>query len=274
MTSLGLEQVAGGNLVQALSEQTPRGLVLNESAAKLLEKRSGWSDPTGQRLTIVGPWSRGTHPVIGVVKDFHAKSLHSEVGPQVLLIERGWSDWFYEILVRIGPGDVAGTLAYLEQTWDALTGGLDLLAMEYSFLDEKIDRLYASEVRLQTIFGFLSTLAIVIACLGVFGLAAFMAERRTKEIGIRKVLGATAASIVVLLSKDLVRLVAVAFVVASPLVYLAMRRWLEGFAYRIEISPRIFLIVGLAALVIALLTVSYQSIKASLANPVESLRYE
>ena len=146
--------------------------------------------------------------------------------------------------------------------------------MEYSFLDEKIDRQYEREARLQTIFGFFSTLAIVIACLGVFGLAAFMAERRTKEIGIRKVLGATAASIVVLLSKDLVRLVAVAFVVASPLVYLVMRRWLEGFAYRIEFGVGVLVLVGVLALLIALLTVSYHSVKASQANPVESLRYE
>ncbi len=112
------------------------------------------------------------------------------------------------------------------------------------------------------------------ACLGVFGLAAFMAERRTKEIGIRKVLGATATSIVVLLSKDLVRLIAVAFVVASPLIYLAMRRWLEGFAYRIEFGVGVLVLVGVLALLIALLTVSYHSVKASLANPVESLRYE
>ncbi|MFB3105525.1 MAG: ABC transporter permease, partial [Pseudomonadales bacterium] len=218
---------------------------------------------------------RGTpRPVIGVVRDFHVTSLHTAVRPQVLLIERGWSGWFTSILVRIAPGDVPGTLAYVEKTWDALTGGLDFLALEYSFLDEKVERQYKAEARLQTIFGFFSTLAIVIACLGVFGLAAFMAERRTKEIGIRKVLGATAGSIVVLLSKDLVRLVVLAVIVASPLVYLAMRRWLEGFAYRIEFGVGVLVLAGVLALLIALLTVSYHSVKASQANPVESLRYE
>jgi len=278
VATMGLEQVGGGDLAQILTEETPRGLVLNESAARLLAERYGWEDPISHRLTILGlgaQWGGGVpHPVIGVVRDFHVESLHTAIRPQVLLIERGSSVWFSSILVRIAPGDVPGTLAYLEKTWDALTGGLDFLALEYSFLDEKVERQYKAEARLQTIFRFFSTLAIVIACLGVFGLAAFMAERRTKEIGIRKVLGATATSIVVLLSKDLVRLIAVAFAVVSPLVYLAMRRWLEGFAYRIEFGVGVLVLVGVLALLIALLTVSYQSIKASLTNPVESLRYE
>lgn len=278
VATMGLEQVAGGDLVQALTDETPRGLLLNESAARLLKERYGWQDPIGHRLTILDYYAQYgggvPHPIIGVVKDFNVKSLHTAIRPQVLLIERGWSYWTTKIYVRIGPGDVAGTLAYLEQTWSRFTGGLDFMAMQYAFLDQKIDHLYASEMRLQTIFGFFSTLAIVIACLGVFGLAAFLAERRTKEIGIRKVLGATVASLVLLLSKDFVRLVAVAFVVASPLAYLAMRRWLEGFAYRIELGVGVLLLVGVLALVLALLTVSYQSIRASLANPVESLRYE
>jgi len=211
--------------------------------------------------------------VIGVVKDFHYKSLHATIEPLVLLLFEGSIQhrWAHQIPIRIGPGDVPGTLAYLEETWKHFTHGLPL---EYSFLDDKIGRFYESEARLQTIFSFFSGLAIFIACLGVFGLATFMAERRTKEIGIRKVLGATAASVVLLLSKDFVRLVGIAFIVASPLVYLAMRRWLESFAYRIEVGVGVLVLAGALALLIALLTVSYQSIKASRANPVESLRYE
>ena len=144
----------------------------------------------------------------------------------------------------------------------------------YTFVDDHLNRLYASEDEVRTIFSVFSLLAIVIACLGLFGLSAFIAEQRTKEIGVRKVLGASVAGIVVLLSKDFLKLVGLAFVVAMPLVYLALRRWLEDFAYRIEISWWIFLMAGLIALLVALLTVSYQAIKAALANPVRSLRYE
>ncbi len=276
VAALGLEPVAGGNLVER--NETPEGLVLNESAAKLLETRYGWTNPVGQRLegtwnNLAGDSYNGTLPVIGAVKDFHYKSLHTTIEPLVLSLFEGSMQhrWANQIPIRIGPGDVPGTLAHLEETWKHFTNGLPL---EYSFLDEYIGRSYESEARLQTIFRLFSGLAIFIACLGVFGLAAFMAERRTKEIGIRKVLGATVTSVVLLLSKDFVRLVGIAFVVTSPLVYLAMRRWLEGFAYRIDLGVGVLVLAGLMALLIALMTVSYQSIKASRANPVESLRYE
>jgi putative ABC transport system permease protein len=145
---------------------------------------------------------------------------------------------------------------------------------QYSFLDEDFDQLYRAEARLSELLGYFSGIAIFIACLGLFGLAAFTAERRTKEIGVRKVLGATAPGIVALLSKDFLKLVGIAFVVAAPVAWFAMNRWLEGFAYRIEIGPWVFVLAGALALVIALLTVSYQALKAALADPVRALRYE
>ena len=144
----------------------------------------------------------------------------------------------------------------------------------YFFLDQDYDRLYSAEERVGELFGFLAFLTILIAGLGLFGLAAFMAEQRTKEIGIRKVLGATVPGIILLLSKDFTRLIVVAFVIAAPVAYIAMNRWLEDFAYRIEISWWIFLAAGLSVLLMAWLTVSYQAIKAALTDPVQALRYE
>ena len=141
-------------------------------------------------------------------------------------------------------------------------------------MDEAFDQQYRDDQRFATLFGVFAGLAIVIACLGLFGLASFTAAQRTKEIGVRKVLGASVPSIVGLLSKDFLKLVGIAFIIAAPLAYVAMRQWLEGFAYRIEVGPGIFLFTGGVVLLIALVTVSYQAIKAATADPVESLRYE
>lgn len=161
------------------------------------------------------------------------------------------------------------TLAYFEDQWQKRAPDRPF---EYAFLDERFAQLYQSEARLGKVFGTFSLLAIVIACLGLFGLVAFTAEQRTKEIGVRKVLGASVVNIVLLLSKDFTRLVAIAILIA--IAYVAMQRWLENFAYRIEIPWGLFLTAGLLAILIAWLTVSYQSIKAALADPVKALRHE
>ena len=203
-----------------------------------------------------------------MVKDFHYNSLHQAIGPLVMLIH---PSSFGHLSVRIRPEGVAATLDVLEQTWTTWAPGWPF---EYYFLDEDLADEYEAEEKVGQLAGGFSLLAIVIACLGLFGLAAFSAEQRTKEIGIRKVLGASVGGIVVLLSKDITRLVLAAFVIAAPLAYLAMQRWLDAFVYRVDISWWIFLLAGLAALAIAWLTVSYQSIKAALADPVEALRYE
>ncbi len=159
----------------------------------------------------------------------------------------------------------------IEQTWTTFE---PTHPFTYSFLDQQFAQLYLAEAQVSKLLNYATALAIFIACLGLFGLAAFTAEQRTKEIGIRKVLGASVGSIVVLLSKDFIRLVALAFVLTAPLAYLAMTRWLDDFAYRVDISWRIFLMAGLLALVIALLTVSYQAIRAAVGNPVKALRYQ
>jgi putative ABC transport system permease protein len=201
-------------------------------------------------------------------KDFHIKPLHEKIEPLVLFIWPGRLNYVY---ARVAPDEMQSTLATIEKNWLTV---YPEYPFEYTFLDNDVNRLYRGEQQLAQIFGYFAGLAIVIACLGLFGLAAFTAEQRTREIGVRKVLGASIAGIVALLSKDFLKLVLVAFAVASPIAYFAMNRWLQDFAYRIQIGIETFLLAGLLALAIAWLTVSYQSLKAALANPVEALRYE
>ncbi|MFB3132786.1 MAG: FtsX-like permease family protein, partial [Rhodothermales bacterium] len=264
----GMELAAGRDFSRDFPADTSEAFILNETAARDL----GWplDEAVGQEIWW-DEWGRDDirkGRVVGVVKDFHYNSLHQAIGPLVMLIH---PSSFGHLSVRIRPEGVAATLDVLEQTWTTWAPGWPF---EYYFLDEDLADEYEAEEKVGQLAGGFSLLAIVIACLGLFGLAAFSAEQRTKEIGIRKVLGASVGGIVVLLSKDITRLVLAAFVIAAPLAYLAMQRWLDAFVYRVDISWWIFLLAGLAALAIAWLTVSYQSIKAALADPVEALRYE
>jgi len=200
--------------------------------------------------------------------DFHFKSLHEKVGPLMLLL---FPQSFQYLSLKIKPSNPAEVMAFVRQKWSALLPGRPF---EYFFLDEDYDKQYKAEERLGEIFSAFSFLAIAIACLGLFGLVSFMAEQRTKEIGIRKVLGATAPNLVALLSKDFMKFVLLANVIAWPLAYFAMNKWLQAFAYRVAIGWWVFALAGGLALLIALLTVSTQALKAALANPVEALRYE
>ncbi len=272
--TLRLEIVEGRAFSKELVSDE-RAFILNETAVAEAVAMVGeaWQSPVGKQLEFYVPGAEGwrvlkSGTVVGVVKDFHYRSLHEEIGPLVLQV---FPPAFGDLLVKVGTDDLGSTLAFLEQQWQTL--GPDR-PFEYFFLDQDYDRLYSAEERVGELFGFLAFLTILIACLGLFGLAAFMAEQRTKEIGIRKVLGATVPGIILLLSKEFTRLVVVAFVIAAPVAYIAMNGWLEDFAYRIEISWWIFLAAGLSALLIAWLTVSYQAIKAALTNPVKALRYE
>jgi len=261
--TIGFEVVQGRTFDPALASDS-MAVVVNETLVRLM----GFTDdPIGQRIRITG--ARDTHyPIIGVVRDFHVKSLHDPIEPYAYFLEDGVPD---RVVVRVGSEAISETLAFLEATWGRF---LSDRPFNYSFLEADLDALYRAEVQTRTLFGVFAMLAIVIACLGLFGLSAFVAERRTREIGVRKVLGATMPSIMLLLSSDFLKLVVLAFAVAVPVAYLAMDRWLQAFSYRIEISGRIFLLAGLTALGVALLTVSYQSVKAARGNPVEALRYE
>jgi putative ABC transport system permease protein len=238
--------------------------LINEEAARQL----GWTDAVGK--TIGMPTiQRAPAPVVGVLKDFHFRSLHEKIGPILLFIPP--AEWMTVFSVRIRPENIPATLAALERKWRELDPAHPFT---YAFLDERFARLYQSERRMGRLLDYVAALAVLVACLGLFGLATYSAERRTKEIGVRKVVGASAKSIVVLLSMEFTRLVAAGYVIAVPFVYYAMSRWLQGFAYRMSLGPGPFVAAGLAALAVAWLAVAFQSIRAALANPTESLRYE
>ncbi len=241
-------------------------VIINEEAAR----RFGWEDPIGKKVIQTYGSARYYYTVIGVVKDFHFSSLKNEIRPMNLFLSL---DSNRQISVKIQTQEIPETLSFIEETWNIFFPNLPL---NYYFLDSVFEKQYRSEERLQRLFGYFSVVAIFIACLGLFGLASFAAEQRTKEIGIRKILGAPVSGIVVQLSKEFTRWVLLANIIAWPTAYLAMNSWLRGFAYRIDIDGQIgfFLLAASAALIIAWLTVGYQAVKAALAHPVDSLRYE
>jgi putative ABC transport system permease protein len=204
--------------------------------------------------------------IIGVVKNFNYESLREQVGPLCFML----SDNPGLISFRINTANIKGLIGQIESRWKELAPGMPF---SYRFLDQSFDDMYRVEQRVGKIAMIFSVLAILIACLGLFGLATFIAEQRTKEIGIRKVLGASVQGLVGLLSKDFMKLVGIAFIIAAPLAWWAMNRWLSDFAYRIpHISWWIFALAGLLALFIALITISFQAVRAALSNPVKSLR--
>lgn len=267
--TLGIRMKAGRDFSAGLASDADQAFIINQAAVK----RLGWESPEeaiGQPFErIHGPDSgeRASGAIIGVVEDFHFQSLRSEIEPLVIHL---WP-WLNYLVVRVRAEQMPETLAYMERIWESFDPDHPF---EYSFLDETFAALYRMDERQGQVFGIFAALAVLIACLGLFGLAAFTAEQRTKEIGIRKVLGASVAYIVVLLSKEFTWLVIIANGIAWPLAYYAMRRWLENFAYRIELELEVFVLGGLLALGIACLTVSIQAIKAALSNPVNALRYE
>jgi len=259
-----MELAAGRSFSKNFSADTSAAFMINEEAARQL----GWNDPTSKMIAMPAI-QRQAAPVIGVLKDFHFRSMHEKIGPIMFFIPP--PDWFTVFSVRVRPENFSGMLKFLENKWQQFD---PKHPFDYTLFDEQFARLHQAETRMGELLRYVSILAILIACLGLFGLAAFTAEQRTKEIGVRKVLGASVGSIVMLLSKDFTRLVLIGFIIAAPLAYYAMHRWLQDFVYRTEIGAGVFILSGLLALAIAWLTVSYQSIKAALGNPVEALRYE
>lgn len=241
-------------------------VVINRSAAKAF----GFKEPVGQkiyRLTDVQTQAFDVLEVVGVVEDFHFESLRTEIEPLIFFRD----DYPASISFRLKTDDLSAGIAGIKKVWEKINPGMPF---QYEFMDEQFDRQYRSEHRAGTLLLSFAGLAIFIACLGLFGLATFTAQRRTKEIGVRKVLGASVAGITGLLAKDFLKLVLLAILIATPLAYYFMQQWLADFAYRIELQWWMFAAAGLAALVIAFLTVSFQSIKAALSNPVRSLRSE
>ncbi|QHV94472.1 ABC transporter permease [Spirosoma endbachense] len=264
LPTLGINLAQGRNFSKAFPSDSA-AILINEAAAK----RFGWKNPIGQRLWTVGngsPESRRLYTIVGVVKNFHFESMHQHIAPLVMF----YGADYYQMALRVRTTDMPGLLKTLEQKWKAQTDN----PFAYSFLNERFNRIYQSEQRVGQLFGIFASLTVIISCLGLFGLAMFTAQQRTKEIGVRKVLGASVTSVVALLSKDFLKLVLVAIVIATPLAWYAMSRWLQDFAYKIDIEWWVFVLAAFLAIGIALLTVSFQSIKAALMNPVQSLRSE
>jgi putative ABC transport system permease protein len=236
--------------------------ILNESAAKAL----GWTpeEAIGKKM-FLGEQRPGV--VKGVVKDFNFSSFHDPIKPLVLFNE----PWGGSLLVKLSGKHLPQTLAFLESKWKQL---IQHRPFEYRFLDDDYNKLYQSEIRLGKVLNIFATIAILLAALGLFGLSAYSIQQRTKEIGIRKVLGASVPNVITLLSKDFLSLVIVASIIAFPIAWWVMNRWLQDFVYRVSIGWWIFLIAGIIAVIISLLTVSFLAVKAAIANPVNSLRSE
>jgi putative ABC transport system permease protein len=258
----GVEIIKGRDFSRDFSTDLKAAFLINETAARKL----GWgSDAVGRKIGF-SPDQIG--PVIGIMKDFHYRALREKIGP--LVIKLNPEDRIF-LSLKIRADDVAGTVAYVKDIWKSKTER----EFDYFFVDEAFDSLYRSEERLSQIIAVFAFMAIFVACLGLFGLASFGAEQRTKEIGVRKVLGASEMNLAVFLSREFLKWVLLANAVALPAVYILMTRlWLSNFVYRTGPSLWIFASVAGFSLLISILTVSYQAVKAALANPVDSLRYE
>jgi putative ABC transport system permease protein len=249
---------------QSPADQTG-AYVLNETALEKMRLNS----PIGKDLTI---WGR-KGKIIGIVKDFHFSSLHHSIEPVILRIPNPDEEKFYYriISVRLNGKALSQSLSFLENTWKSIFRSE---SFNYYFVDESLNLNYLAEQRMSNVFKTFSLLAIFIACLGLYGLTAFTIEQKVKDIGVHKVLGASVSNIVFLISKNFLWWIIFSNAIAWPVTYFVMNKWLQNFAYRIDLTIWPFLLAGLAALVIALLTVSWQAIRAATTNPVKSLRYE
>jgi putative ABC transport system permease protein len=259
--TLGLRLAAGRSFSHAHPSDEHSAFIVNEAAVRAF----GWEEGLGRQLEwpSLGGVRRGQ--VVGVLSDFHLASLRQSIEPLVLVIRPSYR----YLTLSVAPEATEDIMAHLGAVWARQQPDRSL---DYLFLDEHLTAQYASEDRFGRAVGLFTVIALLVACLGFFGLAAFAAEQRTKEIGIRKVLGAGAAGIVALLSRDFLSLVVAAFLVATPVAHLAVSRWLEDFAYRAEVGPGVFFAAGLLALVAAMATVGTQALRAASADPVDTLR--
>ncbi len=264
VNALDIELLDGRNFSAEYSTDIKDAILVNEA----LVRDIGWEQPIGKQM----PWKGETNPstVIGVVKDFHFLSLEQSIQPMILHMDPAHGG-IGNVVVKLHPGKIGAALSDLEESWSEVA---PFTPFDYWFLDDAVTQQYEAYTRWMRIMGHSTAFAILIACLGLFGLAGLTAVNKTKEIGIRKVLGAGAKQIALLLNKDIVKLVVVSVVLSAPVSWYVMNTWLDHFAYRIDIGPDIFLVSALIALIFALLTVSYHVVKATLRNPVESLRYE
>jgi len=265
--TMKLEMKEGRSFSREHQTDAGGAFILNEKTVQLM----GLESPLGKEIKV---W-RNKGIVIGIVKDAHFRSLKQQIEPQIQYLYSNLDTREMNesgvILVRIKGGQIPEALALLENAWKKME--IDY-PFEFGFLDQSVDNQYRNEKQISQIINIFTLLGLFISCLGLFGLASFMAEQRTKEIGIRKVLGASASQVLFMLSIDFAKWVVLASIVAWPLAYFILRKWLQEFAYKVNLSIAIFLLSAAFTLAVALLTVSYQAAKAAVSNPVEALRYE
>lgn len=260
LRTFGMEMQEGRFFSKEMSTDAKQGFILNESATRVM----GLHSPVGKWFSLGDKKGR----IIGVVRDFHHHSIHEEIEPVAFLMEPSWSDY---VFVRIEPGRTAEALRFLAEKWKQINPNR---AFRLRFFDEEIDRLYRSEKELGRFINILSVLAMFISCLGLFGLVSYATEQRTKEIGIRKVLGASVIGIQILLSREFLKWVLIANVISWPVSYFVLQKWLQNFAYRTSMGIGDFVFAGGLVFAVATVTVSYQSLRAAMTDPVKSLRYE
>jgi putative ABC transport system permease protein len=262
---LGMKVIAGRNFDSRITDDTVTSIIVNEA----MVKDFGWTVENAVGQQIKGYMESKTPVVIGVVKDFNYRPFKEKVMPQMF---HQFADYTsYKYFVKIKPGNPSAAIAAMQKTWSSIVADLPF---KYSFLDENLDNFYKAERKWSNIIGWAGIISVFLACLGLFGLAALAAINRTKEIGIRKVLGASLPGIVKLLSKDFLKLVVIALVIAAPFAWYFMNKWLQDFAYRISIGWGVFVISGSLAILIAFITIGFQAVRAGIANPVKSLRTE
>jgi len=271
--TMGLELAARRSFSRQHPADATTGFILNEAAVR----RIGWTNESAIGKAFgsseikdwkSGQWQERDGKVIGVLKDFHFESLQRKIIPTVYFVAP-YMAWKY--VIRIKSTNIPETLNFIEAEWKKVNPDEPFL---YSFVDQKFDELYRNEERQGTILGIFAGLAIFVACLGLVGLASFTTEQRTREVGVRKVLGASVTNIVVLVSKEFFWLITISFVLSAPAAWYVMRDWLQAFAYHITLTPALFVAAGVTTLVIAWVTVSYHALKIALTNPAMALRYE
>jgi putative ABC transport system permease protein len=264
VSTLGMTIMAGRNFSKEFVTDSS-AIIINETAARTF----GWGEKAvGHTITNAdNQGKKSSFHIIGIVKDFHFASLHDRIAPLVMVIGNNSGT----IIAKVKNKDISGLLSSIKKQWQSFNSEEPF---QYAFLDDKFNQTYEKEQKMGTILGIFAGLTIFVACLGLFGLATFTAEQRTKEIGIRKVLGATIMGVVSLLTKDFLKLVFLAFIISAPVAWYIMYKWLQDFAYRIHVQWWVFFVAAVVAVIITVFSVSFKAIKAAIANPVKSLRTE
>jgi putative ABC transport system permease protein len=262
--TMGIQMVAGRAFSREfpsdISDDDNAAFMINETLAELIGKES----LINENLRFLGVEG----PIVGIMKDFHFRSIHNEIEPLAVIL---YPEWFNTMLIRLVPGDVTKSIAAVETGWNQV---LPNYPFEYRFLDEDFTRRYRIEIGAGQLLRYFTVLVVIISCLGLFGLSSFTAEQRTKEIGVRKVLGASITNLVILMTSQFTKLVFIAIAIAFPIAYYILNKYLGNYAYRIDLSVSVFVLSGLLAVLVAIITVSYQAIRAATVNPAQALKYE